>query len=103
MKKIMFALLAMFVVQEMRAQDFVVTQHRRARPQAQVVFVTPRVDGAVPRAVRLGNPLQMLNPYAPREYGEGDEFVSYTDRDPFQGAAGRRSHSQGIKVLSFEW
>ena len=103
MKKIILVLVAMFIVQEMRARDFVITQRRRSRPQAQVVFVTPRVDGAVPRAMRLGNPLQMFNPLAPPEYGDGREFVYYDESDPFLGAGGRRAHTHGIKLVSFEW
>jgi hypothetical protein len=34
------------------------------------------VSGVIPRAVRGGNPLQMLNPLAPAKYGTADESVS---------------------------
>jgi hypothetical protein len=34
------------------------------------------VDGVIPRAVRGGNPLQMINPRAPRKYGTSLEAVS---------------------------
>jgi hypothetical protein len=30
----------------------------------------------IPRAIRGGNPLQMLNPLAPAKYGKADESVS---------------------------
>jgi hypothetical protein len=33
------------------------------------------VEGAVPRAVRGGNPLQMLNPLAPPQYGTAAQSV----------------------------
>lgn len=35
-----------------------------------------RVSGVIPRAIRGGNPLQMLNPFAPPKYGTADESVS---------------------------
>jgi hypothetical protein len=34
------------------------------------------VSGVIPRAIRGGNPLQMLNPFAPAKYGTGEENVS---------------------------
>ena len=34
-----------------------------------------RVEGVVPRAVRGGNPLQMLNPNAPARYGTAEQSV----------------------------
>src|SRR6266576_5351673 len=33
------------------------------------------VDGVIPRAVRGGNPLQMLNPKAPAKYGTAAQSV----------------------------
>jgi hypothetical protein len=34
------------------------------------------VSGVIPRAVRGGNPLQMLNPFAPAKYGTSEENIS---------------------------
>ena len=34
------------------------------------------VSGVIPRALRSGQPLQMLNPLAPAKYGTADESVS---------------------------
>jgi hypothetical protein len=34
------------------------------------------VSGVIPRAIRGGNPLQMLNPFAPAKYGTAEENVS---------------------------
>lgn len=34
------------------------------------------VSGVIPRVIRGGNPLQMLNPFAPANYGTGRENVS---------------------------
>src|SRR6476660_3539416 len=33
----------------------------------------PQVTGVIPRAIRRGNPLQMLNPFAPAKYGTAEE------------------------------
>ena len=35
------------------------------------------VTGVIPRAIRGGNPLQMLNPRAPARYGTAEESVTY--------------------------
>ena len=35
----------------------------------------PHVTGVIPRAIRSGNPLQMLNPLAPAKYGTAEENV----------------------------
>ena len=35
----------------------------------------PQVTGVIPRAIRSGNPLQMLNPLAPAKYGTAEEDV----------------------------
>ena len=42
------------------------------RPAAEA---RPQVTGVVPRAIRSGNPLQMLNPLAPAKYGTAEENV----------------------------
>ena len=34
------------------------------------------VSGVIPTAIRGGNPLQMLNPFAPAKYGTAEESVS---------------------------
>jgi hypothetical protein len=43
------------------------------RPAA---FSTREVSGVIPRAIRGGNPLQILNPLAPAKYGTANESVS---------------------------
>jgi hypothetical protein len=40
------------------------------------------VSGVVPRAIRGGQPLQMLNPFAPPKYGRAGESVSVDPDDP---------------------
>jgi len=36
----------------------------------------------IPRAIRGGNPLQMLNPFAPAKYGTAEENVSLDPNVP---------------------
>ena len=41
------------------------------------ILSQPGVSGVIPRAIRGGNPLQMLNPFAPAKYGTADDNVSF--------------------------
>ncbi len=59
-------------------------------------ITTPRVDGSVPRAVRSGNPLQMINPFAPAAYGDGHDVTRHDPDDPYQRA-------EGLKLVSIEF
>jgi hypothetical protein len=66
-------------------------RHRPAPPISQKT----EVDGVIPRAIRGGNPLQMLNPRAPRKYGTSQEAVSYDQNDP--------NKWRGIKFFEFRF
>ena len=50
-------------------------KHPKPAPPAPVY--RENVQGVVPRAVRGGNPLQMLNPYAPAKYGASEQSIAY--------------------------
>jgi hypothetical protein len=54
----------------------------RAMPTPPPLLQRPGVQGAVPRAIRGGNPLQMFNPWAPPQYGTGEQSLAY---NPFTG------------------
>ncbi len=55
----------------------------RAMPTPPPVSLRPEVQGVVPRAFGPGrNPLQMLNPWAPPQYGTAEQSVAY---NPFTG------------------
>ena len=60
------------------------------------VAIGPRTDGVVPRAIRSGNPLQMINPLAPAEYGNGQDVTRHDVNDPSQ-------RPQGIKLYAIEF
>jgi hypothetical protein len=53
------------------------------------------VNGVIPRAIRGGSPLQMLNPFAPAIYGTGEGNVALDPDVPGKGT--------GIKLLSFSF
>lgn len=50
-------------------------QHPR-QTQRPAILARPAVSGVIPSAIRGGNPLQMLNPFAPANYGTAGEHVS---------------------------
>jgi hypothetical protein len=54
----------------------------RAMPTPPPLLQRPGAQGVVPRAIRGGNPLQMFNPWAPPQYGTGEQSVAY---NPFTG------------------
>ena len=54
------------------------TERRTATPTR-----ARQAEGALPRGARGGNPLQLLNPMAPRRYyGSVDDTVTYDQNDP---------------------
>lgn len=54
------------------------------------------VDGSAARAVRSGQPLQMINPFAPASFGDGSDMVRREPDDPEQ-------RPRGFKLLTFEF
>ena len=63
-----------------------------AQSQQNLSATAPRsnIDGSVTRAARSGNPLQMVNPLAPAEYGDGSDVTRRDPEDPFQRPQGLR-------------
>ena len=53
-------------------------------------------DGSVVRAVRSGQPLQMINPFAPANFGDGSDMVNRNPEDPEQ-------RPRGFKLLAFQF
>ena len=67
-------------------------RHHAIETHAPLIELKPEITGVIPRAIRGGNPLQMLNPFAPAKYGTAEED---TVLDP--DVPGR---ADGIKLLS---
>jgi hypothetical protein len=51
-------------------------QRVRSQTHRTAILSRPAVSGVIPRAIRGGNPLQMLNPFAPAKYGTSEDNVS---------------------------
>jgi hypothetical protein len=54
-----------------------VTRKKMVKTEKPAPVRRSEVDGVIPRALRGGNPLQMLNPMAPAKYGTGEQSVAY--------------------------
>jgi hypothetical protein len=52
-------------------------RHHGRQTHRPAALSEPAVSGVIPRAVRGGNPLQMLNPFAPAKFGTAEENVSF--------------------------
>ncbi len=73
-----FGLLIMTAIAAMAAPQTLTAPIRtRAvrKPAPPPAIFRENVQGVVPRAVRGGNPLQMLNPNAPARYGTAEQSV----------------------------
>jgi len=113
MKRLIFAALAMAALAA-NAQD--ATTHSkahvkgtaisaplRARPRPVVAVEESPVQGILPHMTRVDQPLQMLNPVAPREYGNGSGFVSGYNDDPGQGPKNQKNNGVGFKLFALEF
>lgn len=96
---------SLFAVSSMHAQTNarVTTRQNsnrvRATDQRNVATPLPpagRTDGVVPRVIRSGNPLQMINPAAPAEYGNGQDVTRREPEDP-------NARPQGLRLLVVEF
>ena len=62
------------------------------------------VTGVIPRAIRGGNPLQMLNPRAPARYGTAQESLLYEGTYAHRGVNSDPNYPgkwRGIKFFTF--
>ena len=59
-----------------------IQRKKHARPEPPPPITGRDVQGVIPRAVRGGNPLQMLNPKAPARYGTAEQSVVF---EPYTG------------------
>ena len=74
------------------------TTPKKQRERPAPPIIKRDIDGVIPRAVRGGNPLQMLNPRAPRKYGTSQEAVSFDVTDYYHPFKWR-----GIKFFEFRF
>ena len=63
-----------------------------------------QTEGGLQRGARLGNPLQMFNPFASQKYGDGREFVTPRDEGIGQRPLDRsRPQAIGLRLFSFSF
>ena len=67
-------------------------RHHAVETHAPQTEVKPQVRGVIPRLIQGGDPLQMLNPFAPAKYGTAEENTVLDPDVPGRGV--------GIKLLS---
>ena len=67
-------------------------RHHAIETHAPLIELKPQVTGVIPRIIRGGDPLQMLNPFAPARYGTAEEDTVLDPDVPGQ--------ADGIKLLS---
>ena len=70
-------------------------RHHAVETRRQPVELKPEITGVIPRAIRGGNPLQMLNPFAPAKYGTAEENSVLDPNITGQG--------DGIKLFSLSF
>jgi protease II len=70
-----------------------------SRRTVQAQPATP-VEGAIQRAARVGNPPQVINPFAPAEYGSGRIFVTNADATGVP-VSHLRARPVGLRLFSF--
>lgn len=66
----------------------------RATPLPEEIY-GGRPVGVFPRAIRGGNPAQMLNPKAPAQYGQAHDNVTHDPNEP--------GKPKGIKFFEWLW
>ncbi len=71
------------------------SRHHPRQTHRPATLSEQNIYGAIPRAIRGGNPLQMLNPFAPAKYGTAEENVSLDPDVPGKG--------NGINLLSISF
>ena len=109
MKKDFLSLLLCGIAAPAMAQDFRAPMHRAPQPRPAHVVPKPGFGGAVVNVSRQGNPLQLVNPLAPREYGTGEEYVYHgsespaSSSEPATNTPPNRKRAIGIKLFAFEW
>ena len=96
--------LALPAFSQTSTQNFTARYGRRAQ-RATPPTAEPRDEGAIQRAVRKGNPLQLINPFAPKEFGSGQDMVVYQEPQGPAPDPEQRHNPQprpvGVRLLSF--
>lgn len=78
------------------AQEFVVSQQRKEVPVVPAPTVQrPQIGGIVNEVFNVKKPWQLVNPAAPKEYGDGRNNVSTSEKEP--------GKPKGFILFALEW
>lgn len=73
----------------------------RGDPPAPMADTPPEVEGVLPRLVRAAQPIEMVNPFAPSQYGSARNLVVYTEHDNINtNQNANRLQPEGIRFLT---
>lgn len=70
-------------------------RHHAIESRQPGVPLSRKVTGAIPRAIRGGNPLEMFNPFAPAKYETAEKNTVLDSEEPGRG--------EGVKLLSISF
>jgi len=106
MKKLFAIVVATLISSAAFAQTYnapVITRRVPGPPKPPPPLPAIAPGGVVPRAVRGGNPLQMLNPAAPARYGTAQQSVMLKPEEPAKrnGKPEDPGKWNGIKLFEF--
>ena len=79
MKKFFVTVQCLLIASVAFGQTFTAPTGKRGvqpKPKPPPPITTRDIQGVIPRAIRGGNPVQMLNPRAPAKYGTSEESVT---------------------------
>ncbi|MGH8047561.1 MAG: hypothetical protein ACREKL_09965 [Chthoniobacterales bacterium] len=78
------------------AQDFVAPQTQQNVPVIPAPReMPPNIEGIVKEIFSVKKPWQLVNPAAPKQYGDGRNNVSYSEKDP--------GKPKGFIVFALDW
>ncbi len=96
MKMLAGAVLGGLLAASAAAQEFVVTKPRREVPVVPAhAELRPEIAGIVNEIFTVKKPWQLVNPAAPKQYGDGRRNVSYSEKDP--------GKPKGFILFALEW
>jgi hypothetical protein len=72
------------------------------KPEEPKIDEGSRTGGVVPRAIRSGNPLELINPFAPARYGNGSN-MTMSATAPGSSRSQDYERPIAIKVFSYEF
>jgi hypothetical protein len=79
---------------------------KKIEPKEPKIDEGSRTGGVVPRAIRSGNPLQLINPFAPAKYGNGSNMTTQSTgqgSDSSGAAPGETGKPETFKIFSWEF